>query len=326
MKLPRQYRLGKAAEVAERLTSVLARARLPLESLAIDKQKLAESLVAGWGQANATVLEHSLGSASGVAVVHYLKWDTEMLGIQCARLSHFSVIGEQFSQDFADVAEALAESVVAWAIENEIDLLDHKLDTRDLFNARFLEQVGFHSVDVLVTMASKTSGLDPNVQFDLMRDGELQTLKDISRDAFGDLDAIQDRFFLEPSIPHENANRLFEEWFVNSHGKHVSGTGAIGVARQEEVAIGYVALEQLDNEIYDGVWYDSLNAIAAEHRGKGVYKQLIQGAHAYVGRSGGTTLITKTQASNARVINTWLHMGANVLESSISFHWTRDQS
>jgi hypothetical protein len=36
---------------------------------------------------------------------------------------------------------------------------------------------------------------------------------------------------------------------------------------------------------------------------------------------GGGGLITKTQVSTQRVVNTWLHLGANLYESFCTLHW-----
>jgi hypothetical protein len=38
--------------------------------------------------------------------------------------------------------------------------------------------------------------------------------------------------------------------------------------------------------------------------------------------TGAHAIITKTQSSTERVINTWLHMGGSLLESFATLHWT----
>jgi GNAT superfamily N-acetyltransferase len=69
-------------------------------------------------------------------------------------------------------------------------------------------------------------------------------------------------------------------------------------------------------------WKDSLNAVAPEARGRGIYRALVLAAIDYARTRDAAGLITKTQSSTYRVINSWLHLGGDVLESAATLHWT----
>ena len=155
-----------------------------------------------------------------------------------------------------------------------------------------------------------------------LQSGDEDIMAKLSRDAFGEVAMIQDRFFLEPMLSHEAASTLFETWFRNCVVKHKSGAGSVLVAEFGGVPMGYVAIDASTHPALGGYWIDSLNAVRSESRGKGVYRGLILGTIAHVLHKGGGGLITKTQVSTQRVVNTWLHLGANLYESFCTLHWT----
>jgi hypothetical protein len=53
-----------------------------------------------------------------------------------------------------------------------------------------------------------------------------------------------------------------------------------------------------------------------------VYRALVIAAFEYAREHDAAGLLTKTQASTQRVINTWLHLGGDILESAATLHWT----
>jgi GNAT superfamily N-acetyltransferase len=144
----------------------------------------------------------------------------------------------------------------------------------------------------------------------------------MSYDAFGDFEAIQDRFFVEPIVAHERSQTLFREWFYNLARSTRDGKARIVVAEMSGAPVGYVGIEPLA-PFNGGIWWkDSLNAVSEASRGKGIYRALVAAAVAEALTAGAAGLFTKTQISTNRVINTWLHAGAKLLESSATLHWT----
>lgn len=301
-----------------RLLGSVDAAMLPLRGLtSVSGENHVEWSIDNWTRQASEVIEVD----REIAIVQFLPWDTEQLGIRTGRVHLFG--SSQTSND--DRWQKLATNVVAWAQDNQIRFVDAKIPTNNLYRARFLEQAGFHIVDTLVTIR-RNIGPEDSCSHHTIRHAiseDLPALESLSRSAYGDLEAIQDRFFLEAEIAHDRASELFVAWIRNSYNKQKNGRGVILVAEERNELLGYIALEQLDEKIFPGCWYDSLNAIDERARGRGVYKSLMRSAFSELRARGAQTLITKTQVSNARVINAWLHAGASILESHVTLHWIK---
>jgi hypothetical protein len=296
---------------------------IPLVSLAQDRTAMIVETARSWAYQGAIVISPFNDLTQGFAILQPLEWDTEVLGIKSARLQAFWAGVDQ--EEIAFKAPVLAYVLKSCIEQSEIHLVDHKLSTRQLYTGRFLELIGFHLVDVLSTihLEIKISEPSPVGNVRLATDSDLEPLTQLSREAYGDLDAIQDRFYLEPTIPRERADEVFARWFENSYKKQQAGKGVVFVYDEGTGPLGYLAIEKLGELVRPKTWYDSLNAIAPDARGRGAYKTLLSATKNYLRENGQTDLITKTQISNQRVINSWLHAGANIIESAATYHWTK---
>lgn len=296
---------------------------IPLLDLAVERTPYIVETARSWGYSGAIVISPFDDPTQGFAILQPLEWDTNILGIKCARLQAFWAGVEH--EEIAFKAPVLAYVLKACIEESQIQLVDAKLSTKQLYTGRFLELIGFHLVDVLATI-HQTIGEHDLKAIEYVRvatDNDLAPLKELSRHAYGDLDAIQDRFYLEPVIPHERAGELFAQWFENSYKKQKADKGIVFVYDEGSGPLGYLAIQRIGEGIRPNTWYDSLNAIVQEARGRGAYKALLAATKNYLSENGQTDLITKTQISNQRVINSWLHAGANILESTATYHWTK---
>lgn len=285
----------------------------------------------GWMKAATTLAVHDGDRLTALAFVTPLDWDTRLLGRRSARVLYSLVDPELPAAARLDASRGLAQKIVEYARSNNIELLDARVSNHDLLVLRSFEQQGFHTVDMLVTLGVPSQSYDkvlsgaPNPTGFTIRelaDQDIQPLADLSFEAYGETDAIQDRFFLEPSIEHARAQEVFREWFINLTKKHASGEGKVFVADIGGRAVGYLAMEKMTTPDGRLVWKDSLNAIDRTARGMGAYKALVFHAIDHARASGAEALITKTQSSTERVINTWLHMGGSLLESFVTLHWT----
>jgi hypothetical protein len=298
-----------------------------------------------WTASNSEIftLTDTSGRLTAVAIVEALAWDTEMLRTPAARIHYANSLSKDVSVERGELLTKLMLCVKNRLVEQKYRLVDARISTRDLFATRYFEHVGFHTVDVLVTLGGDKAKLErildqhapylsvaADGHMDLgnavtirpLQAGDEDIMAKLSRDAFGEVAMIQDRFFLEPTLSHDAASTLFETWFRNCVLKHKSGAGSVLVAEFGGVPMGYVAIDASTHPALGGYWIDSLNAVRSESRGKGVYRGLILGTIAHVLHQGGGGLITKTQVSTQRVVNTWLHLGANLYESFCTLHWT----
>jgi len=296
---------------------------LPLMYFAREKIPYIVETSRHWARQGAIIISPDDQLTQGFAILQPLEWDTKLLGIKSARL-HAVWAGVE-RDEIAYKAPILSYTLNSIIEQSEIGLVDYKLSTRQLYVGRFLELLGFHLVDVLCTIHAtiddRPRAAEPHVRM-ATRD-DVEPMKQLSREVYGDLDAIQDRFYMEPVIPRERANDLFGAWFENSYKKQENDRGVVFVYDEGSGPLGYLAIEKIALGIRERAWYDSLNAVSAEARGRGVYKSLLNAVFRYLQQEGQADLITKTQISNQRVINSWLHAGADIIESAATFHWTK---
>ncbi|MDP4199435.1 MAG: GNAT family N-acetyltransferase [Bacteroidota bacterium] len=298
---------------------------------------LANYHLQSWNRESVKVISEARDGFKVVCIFEELAWDSKLLGVKAGRIHYANALCESqereslVSNSRANALRRVLGACLANARSRGIQLIDARVSGKDQFLTRAFEAEGFHTVDSLVTLGADRSALEritrdghanPMSSIRPMQSSEEAVLAQISYDAFGDFHAIQDRFFLEPAISHERSQVLFREWFLNLSRKAQSDQACVLVAELDGKPAGYIALEPMAP--FDGLvwWRDSLNAVASEARGRGVYRALIRAAFEYVQNAGGAGLITKTQGSTNRVINSWLHAGGGMLESFTTLHWT----
>lgn len=305
--------------------------------------ELAEYHLGAWEKADPLIfVERGANGISAAGLLSELDWDTRVLGIPSARILYANAVGGSVELSRIQALHKLLERIAWFAREQKLRLVDARVSNEDLFVMRAFEHAGFHLVDLLVTLGVRRDKLDRILEkqtfkrsgeiFEAgsgiiirpMRESDVSQLAHISEISYGDASMIQDRFFLEPIIPHERAQNVFREWFLNVAKRHLAGDGIVLTAELDGAVAGYLAAEPMapfSGEIW---WKDSLNAVAPQARGRGVYRALVIAAMDLVRRQQAAGLITKTQSSTYRVINTWLHLGGDIFESAATLHWTSE--
>lgn len=302
-----------------------------------DPRSLASYHLEGWKRDGIRVITEARSGFTASCVFEELAWDSNILGLRAGRIHYANALcasherASLVSVERAHALQSVLRVCISEARARGVELIDARVSGQDQFLIRAFESEGFHSVDNLLTLGADRAGIerslkssrqDPIALIRPMLPTDDTALAQISFDAFGDYGAIQDRFFLEPGISHARSQTLFREWFLNLAQKSRAGDAAILVAELDGKPVGYIALEPMapfEGSIW---WKDTLNAVSSEARGRGIYRALVPAAFEYVRNANGAGLITKTQGSTYRVINTWLHSGANILESFTTLHWT----
>jgi glycosyltransferase involved in cell wall biosynthesis len=317
---------------------------LPLAKVfpSADSSELSQYHWNAWQHSDPHVFQSTVGQSNAVSLFQNLEWDTRLLGVKAGRILYANANGDSFDLNrIAALRQSLRETI-QFAKAQNFKLIDARVSNEDLFIMRAFEAEGFHNVDQLVTLGASAQKIDralKNSSFSYssgsydfgnglcvrpMRKDEVDTLAQISHESYGDHTMIQDRFFLEPSIPQDRAQNLFREWFLNLARKHQDGNGFVLSAELNDKTAGYVGIEPMAPFSGETWWKDSLNAVASDARGRGVYRALTIAALDYTQKIGAAGLITKTQSSTYRVINTWLHLGCDLLESFTTLHWTNE--
>jgi glycosyltransferase involved in cell wall biosynthesis/predicted N-acetyltransferase YhbS len=342
-KIPSQNLSSLSSSEQEELHQVIASdGHLPLARVFIDNERdaLADYHLASWKNADPFVFfARENDSINAAALLTELEWDTRVLGIRSGRILYANAVGGAVDAKRIRALESVLHNALQFSKERKLCLLDARVSSEDLFVTRAFESAGFHLVDLLVTLGARHEKFDRvldgggytrngnavefgnGLRVRPMRSEDEPILAQISEESFGDHTMIQDRFFLEPIIPAERSQDLFREWFSNIASSHKQST-LILAAELDGIVCGYIALEPM-TIFGDALWWkDSLNAVAADARGRGVYRALVIAAFEYAREHEAAGLLTKTQASTQRVINTWLHLGGDILESAATLHWT----
>jgi len=306
--------------------------------------RLAKYFVEQWESRNDEVLISAKPETDHLAalVVEDLEWDSKLLGMKCARLYPISS-PRALDGDWTENDRILAKDAVELLCKNGVQFADIKVSSADLFLMRGLEACGFRTVDVLLTLGASARKLRQivsaasdsfkvlNAKLLAFENGftvrpirveEVAGMETLAREAFSDTEAIKDRFYLEPSIDHEHANDLFLEWFRNSVHKQELDQGVVLVAEKAGEALGFLTMDAPTHPALGGYWQDALNAVSEKARGQGIYRSLVIAAMHYALEHEGQGLLTRTQVSTNRVINSWMHLGADLLESFCTLHWT----
>jgi polyisoprenyl-phosphate glycosyltransferase len=333
-----------SAEREELFQAIASDVHLPLASVFKDGERdaLVDYHFSAWKNANPLVfLERDGNRIAASALLTELEWDTRMLGLPAGRILYANAVGGAVEPGRINALHSVLHNVIDFSREKKLRLLDARVSSEDLFVTRAFEAAGFHLVDLLVTLGAPREKFDrvlgvggrytrsgASMEFGNglrvrpMRPEDEAVLAKISEASFGDHTMIQDRFFLEPMIPPERSQDLFREWFSNIARKHAESDALILAAELDGAVCGYIALEPMavfGNELW---WKDSLNAVATDARGRGVYRALVLAAFEYAREHDAAGLLTKTQASTQRVINSWLHLGGDIIESAATLHWT----
>ena len=341
--LGRRFTSLSEGESKELLIAVGSDGHLPLARVfaSRDSAELAKYHFATWENADPFVFLHKEnGQITALALLAELEWDTRVLGLSAGRILYANAVGDATDTRRIDATKEVLKKAAAFARVQKIRLLDARVSNEDLFVMRAFESEGFHTVDLLVTLGAARGKFDrilehkpferseDQVNFGNglivrpMRQEDEATLAHISHISYGDTTMIQDRFFLEPMIPQDRAQEVFREWFLNIAKGHHDGKGMVLTAELDGKVAGYIALEPMAAFGNEQWWKDSLNAVAPEARGRGIYRALVLAAIDYARMRDAAGLITKTQSSTYRVINSWLHLGGDILESAATLHWT----
>ncbi len=341
---PFQLSTLSSAERKELFQAIAYDAHLPLANVFMDgeREALVDYHFAGWKHSDPRVfLERNGSQIAAMALLTELEWDTRLLGFPVGRILYANAVGGAVDAGRTDALRSVLRSAIDFSREKKLRMLDARVSSEDLFVTRAFEAAGFHLVDLLVTLGAPREKFDrvlgvggrytrsgDSLEFGNglrvrpMRAEDEAVLAKISEASFGDHTMIQDRFFLEPIIPHERSQDLFREWFTNIARKHAESDALILAAELDGVACGYIALEPMATFGRELWWKDTLNAVAADARGRGAYRALVLAAFEYAREHDAAGLLTKTQASTQRVINAWLHLGGDIIESAATLHWT----
>ena len=255
------------------------------------------------------------------ARVALLPWDSEILGIRCARLRLWVS------------PKARPDELAAWilkvrelALDLGAQLVDTKLDTRLARLAYTLHIGHFYVTDCLVSydLHIPNGGAVTDATVREATESDAEAVADIAEAAFADSAASVNRFVVDPHLGSEPAARLYRAWAINC----LAGSAAdIVLVSQEGRDIGGF----ISCRIMHGPWDSQflvadipLNAVRRQYRGRGHYTRLVEAAVAWARARGCGRMHIRTQITAVAVHATWRRLGAGIAKTVYSFHSYRE--
>ncbi|HDS29592.1 MAG TPA: hypothetical protein ENN67_00975, partial [Firmicutes bacterium] len=150
------------------------------------------------------------GELEGFCAVEILDFDSAVLKIQSGRIP-YCVTGSKDYNAARPVADALIDAAMSWLRERDVVFTNIRTAALELPVIHAVEKAGFYLVDNGITALYhkdnapkyEKSGYDIR----LFAEKDLQTVLEIMRGAY-----THDRFHLDPKIPHDAAEELYQLW------------------------------------------------------------------------------------------------------------------
>ncbi len=216
-----------------------------------------------------------------------LEWDSAFFGAKIARIETTSITPEE-------MAEALR-----WCKDAGTECLYYLADAGSEGPA---EENGFLFVDVRVTLGREVprgSTSPPSIRPAVERD--LRKLKAIAR-----INHRDSRFYADPNFPDDRCDQLYEAWIENSFN------GFADAVLVTEGAAGYITCHR-EGSI-------GLVGVGPEAQGKGLGRQLIEGALAWFDRESVRRVKVVTQGRNEGARRFYERCGFKTLREQRWYH------
>lgn len=201
-----------------------------------------------------------------------------------------------------------------------------RVPVRDVLAAQCLESAGFLLMDVSVEWLADLERLPEQhepaaggMAVRTWRPEDEPVLRDLAGRALCDLAAYPDRFAMDPRM-RPSCQEMYRRWMANS----LAGDQAdqVLVLDMEGEAVGFITLRLPPGG--DGPEADCgtvvLNAVAPEHRGKGLYHLLLRRGLRWLAGHGAARARVRTKLAQGAVIRAWAAVGARQVYSDLTFH------
>jgi dTDP-4-amino-4,6-dideoxy-D-galactose acyltransferase len=199
-----------------------------------------------------------------------------------------------------------AEAVERWAREHGVACL-YFMGRDDPGAAVEAEEAGFRLMDVRVELGRASAG------------GESASLRPATAD---DVEPLRElaranhritRFYADPNFPDERCDELYATWIARS----IEGwADAVLVAEVEGRPAGYVSCHALEW----GWGSIGLIGVGQDARGRGLGRELVNGAVAWARDRGLERVTVVTQARNVPALRTFEGCGFRTDDVGLSFH------
>jgi len=240
----------------------------------------------------------------GESPCEHLEWDSRHFGLRIARVSASALL------------DGHAAEIDDWRRQEQVDCLYLLAPLDHLPARRLAETLGFHLIDVRITLERTTAGGQPPT-FAATRpfcDADLPRLVHLAGTLHRD-----SRFFVDTGFPEARSRAMFERWMMRACSEpayHVI------VAEVDGGPAGYVACERK----HDGSGQIQLVGVDVTAQRRGLATQMLNDAMAHFARHGVSHVTVVTQATNLAALRLYESLGFLTRAHDAWYHWWAQES
>jgi ribosomal protein S18 acetylase RimI-like enzyme len=227
-----------------------------------------------------------------------LDWDSAFWGITVARVGAESLTPGRWVE------------IDSWARDSLVDCLYFLAPADDHESVAVAHEAGFRFVDLRLELVRRRAAVEPATRVRAYRFGDLDALRAIARTSHEIT-----RFYADPRFPRARSADLYDTWIYRSCEE--GWADAVFVAVLDGDAAGYVTCH-LDEPAGRGSI--GLIAVSASVRGKGLGRELIDGALAWMDDRGCREASVVTQGANVAAQHLFQTCGFRTNSAALWFH------
>ncbi|MCI3195399.1 GNAT family N-acetyltransferase [Bacillus sp. HU-1818] len=247
------------------------------------------------------LLENS--QIQGVILYKYSLWESQMLNKQVMNV-------KQLAANSRGQLKQLFQAFYTARQAEGTDFIFVRIPAEDIGAMQVMQQLPssyFVGSLIKLTKPACLYGEDAPFELSTPEPGDTDEICQLSQGAF-----TKSRYFQDPYLSHEEANRIFHEWTRNN----VNGRADINiVAKQKGEIIGYLqGLSRGEEFVLD------LMAVKPGFEGKGIGFHLLADIIEQSERLQHKTITAGTQLHNVRAIRLYERMGFTAAQSFYHYH------
>jgi len=264
------------------------------------------------------------GKIRGFAAAQVLDFDTAVLKVPSGRIP-FCVVGPSYKPaDYFEahpIAQALIAAALEWLEEHDIVFTNIRTAALELPLIHAIEGQGFYLVDNGITAfyhkdnfaQYEKSGYDIR----LYADKDLPAVLEIMRGAY-----TQDRFHLDPKIPYEAAEELYQIW-IESSCREPKENEWVLIAERKDTIKGFFQYEynrEFSEATGIGLFSYGPAAVVRDRTALGAYYSLLSFAVNDSIMRGGTYAMTRIPFGIQPILKLTLRLGPSFMTNDLTFH------
>jgi len=262
------------------------------------------------------------GSLTGVMLFEELSFDTKLFGAKTVHLRDIIISQDLDRDEIISKANFLIDFFMKEMKKHKIKFIQCKLDSRNIYVAQVLEELGFMLASVDINFIRDLGSIENKKNKENIysvsscNDKDIDCLYEMSKTAY-----TTTRFHNDPKITKEQADEMQALWIKNCYYQKLADN--IITVRKGNDILGFAAIEILKGMSFPNnmkIANIILIAVDKKFKGKGVGSILIGASSDWAKSNGCSFLAAGTQIINNASVKFYQKNGFKLQSSVLSFH------